>query len=198
MVRHSTVLEHKKLSVETTEAWEHVCVCVCVHRYHEVLYIIDTCQAESMFQRLYSPNILAVASSKVGEDSLSVSYYRKVSEACGNRVFNKQATSVNFTSMSVSHVWLKADCCVQHSIIQYYIICHFRIILLCIVPSAWEKKMSIISVCDSIMWTQLLVCTSLTDTRTMPLNSWKRLHQTARKLLDNLCVEFAFSLITIL
>ena len=35
--------------------------------------MIDTCQAESLFQKFYSPNILAVASSKVGEDSLSVS-----------------------------------------------------------------------------------------------------------------------------
>ena len=35
--------------------------------------MIDTCQAESMFQKFYSPNILAVASSRVGEDSLSVS-----------------------------------------------------------------------------------------------------------------------------
>lgn len=33
--------------------------------------MVDTCQAESMFQRFYSPNILAVASSRVGEDSLS-------------------------------------------------------------------------------------------------------------------------------
>lgn len=40
-------------------------------RYHEVFFMIDTCQAESMFQKFYSPNILAVASSKVGEDSLS-------------------------------------------------------------------------------------------------------------------------------
>lgn len=35
--------------------------------------MIDTCQAASMFQKFYSPNILAVASSLVGEDSLSVS-----------------------------------------------------------------------------------------------------------------------------
>ncbi len=42
-------------------------------RYHELFFMIDTCQAESMFQKLYSPNILAVASSHVGEDSLSVS-----------------------------------------------------------------------------------------------------------------------------
>ncbi|XP_033643657.1 GPI-anchor transamidase-like isoform X1 [Asterias rubens] len=40
-------------------------------RYHEVLYIIDTCQAVSMFQLFYSPNILSVGSSQVGEDSLS-------------------------------------------------------------------------------------------------------------------------------
>ncbi|KAI0221788.1 GPI-anchor transamidase [Lamellibrachia satsuma] len=40
-------------------------------RYHEVFYMIDTCQAESMHQKFYSPNILAVASSMVGEDSLS-------------------------------------------------------------------------------------------------------------------------------
>ena len=33
--------------------------------------MIDTCQAASMYQEFYSPNILAVASSRVGEDSLS-------------------------------------------------------------------------------------------------------------------------------
>jgi len=41
-----------------------------------VLYIIDTCQAESMFKKFYSPNILAIASSHIGEDSLSVSITR--------------------------------------------------------------------------------------------------------------------------
>lgn len=40
-------------------------------RYHELLFIIDTCQAESMYKKFYSPNIVAIASSKVGEDSLS-------------------------------------------------------------------------------------------------------------------------------
>lgn len=45
----------------------------CGCRYHELFFMIDTCQAESMFQKFYSPNILAVASSRVGEDSLSVS-----------------------------------------------------------------------------------------------------------------------------
>ena len=40
-------------------------------RYNELLFIIDTCQAESMYSQFYSPNIISIASSKVGEDSLS-------------------------------------------------------------------------------------------------------------------------------
>lgn len=36
--------------------------------------MIDTCQAASMYERFYSPNILAVGSSLIGEDSLSVSH----------------------------------------------------------------------------------------------------------------------------
>lgn len=42
-------------------------------RYNEIFFMIDTCQAASMYEKFYSPNILAVASSLVGEDSLSVS-----------------------------------------------------------------------------------------------------------------------------
>ncbi|EMP33219.1 GPI-anchor transamidase [Chelonia mydas] len=41
-------------------------------RYNELLFIIDTCQGASMYERFYSPNIMALASSQVGEDSLSV------------------------------------------------------------------------------------------------------------------------------
>lgn len=41
-------------------------------RYNEIFFMIDTCQAASMYEKFYSPNILAVASSLVGEDSLSV------------------------------------------------------------------------------------------------------------------------------
>lgn len=40
-------------------------------RYNEILLITETCQAESMGMKLYSPNILSIGSSKVGEDSLS-------------------------------------------------------------------------------------------------------------------------------
>uniref|UniRef100_A0A665XC24 GPI-anchor transamidase n=1 Tax=Echeneis naucrates TaxID=173247 RepID=A0A665XC24_ECHNA len=40
-------------------------------RYNELLFIIDTCQGASMYERFYSPNLMALASSQVGEDSLS-------------------------------------------------------------------------------------------------------------------------------
>ena len=40
-------------------------------RYNEIFFMIDTCQAASMFHKFYSTNILSVASSLVGEDSLS-------------------------------------------------------------------------------------------------------------------------------
>ncbi|WAR31494.1 GPI8-like protein, partial [Mya arenaria] len=55
-------------SVELADAFEQMWQ---KRRYHEAFFMIDTCQAESMFQKFYSPNILAVASSRVGEDSLS-------------------------------------------------------------------------------------------------------------------------------
>lgn len=35
--------------------------------------MVDTCQAASLYEKFTSPNVLAVASSLVGEDSLSVS-----------------------------------------------------------------------------------------------------------------------------
>lgn len=40
-------------------------------RYHELLFLIDTCQANTMFSQFYSPNIVAAGSSARGEDSLS-------------------------------------------------------------------------------------------------------------------------------
>ncbi|RPA79100.1 hypothetical protein BJ508DRAFT_145849 [Ascobolus immersus RN42] len=40
-------------------------------RYHELLFMIDTCQANTMYGRFYSPNVLATGSSKLDESSLS-------------------------------------------------------------------------------------------------------------------------------
>lgn len=40
-------------------------------RYNEIFFMIDTCQANSMYERFYSPNILAVGSSAIDESSYS-------------------------------------------------------------------------------------------------------------------------------
>ncbi|KAJ2462166.1 glycosylphosphatidylinositol anchor biosynthesis [Coemansia sp. RSA 2322] len=40
-------------------------------RYREILFVIDTCQANTMFSKFYSPNILSIGSSKKGQNSLS-------------------------------------------------------------------------------------------------------------------------------
>lgn len=40
-------------------------------RYNEIFFMIDTCQANTMFERFYSPNILAVGSLRLDESSYS-------------------------------------------------------------------------------------------------------------------------------
>jgi phosphatidylinositol glycan class K len=40
-------------------------------RYNEVLFMVDTCQANTLYSQFYSPNILASGSSKKGQNSLS-------------------------------------------------------------------------------------------------------------------------------
>lgn len=40
-------------------------------RYNEILIIFDTCEAESLYKKLYSPNVVSFASSLIGENSLS-------------------------------------------------------------------------------------------------------------------------------
>ncbi|KAH8110793.1 peptidase C13 family-domain-containing protein [Phellopilus nigrolimitatus] len=40
-------------------------------RYNELLFMIDTCQANTMYSKIYSPNILATGSSQLGENSYS-------------------------------------------------------------------------------------------------------------------------------
>ncbi|KAJ2982614.1 hypothetical protein NUW58_g6405 [Xylaria curta] len=42
-----------------------------VRRYHEILFMIDTCQANTMYSKLYSPNIIATGSSELDQSSYS-------------------------------------------------------------------------------------------------------------------------------
>ncbi|CAN1233418.1 GPI-anchor transamidase [Linum perenne] len=41
------------------------------HRFKELLIMVDTCQAATLFNQLHSPGVLAIASSKKGENSYS-------------------------------------------------------------------------------------------------------------------------------
>jgi len=40
-------------------------------RYNRLLYVIDTCQANTLYSKLYSPNIISTGSSAIGENSYS-------------------------------------------------------------------------------------------------------------------------------
>lgn len=42
-----------------------------IHRYHEMLFMIDTCQANTMYSKLYSPSIIATGSSEIDQSSYS-------------------------------------------------------------------------------------------------------------------------------
>ncbi|XP_064649397.1 GPI-anchor transamidase-like [Lineus longissimus] len=63
----SEEISHVELGHAFEQMWQK-------RRYHEMFFAIDTCQAVSMYQKIYSPNILAVASSQVGQDSYSHHY----------------------------------------------------------------------------------------------------------------------------
>ncbi|KIS66925.1 putative GPI-anchor transamidase [Mycosarcoma maydis] len=40
-------------------------------RYHQLFFMIDTCQANTMYSKIYSPNVLATGSSEKGQNSYS-------------------------------------------------------------------------------------------------------------------------------
>ena len=41
------------------------------HSYHEMLFMIDTCQANTMYGQFYTPNIIATGSSALHQSSYS-------------------------------------------------------------------------------------------------------------------------------
>ena len=47
------------------------------NRYNEIFFMIDTCQANTMYTKFYSPNILATGSSMLDESSYSASPFRR-------------------------------------------------------------------------------------------------------------------------
>lgn len=59
--------------------WIVVVLCYCdtiansYTSFNKLLYVVDTCQANTMYSKFYSPNVIATGSSELGESSYSVS-----------------------------------------------------------------------------------------------------------------------------
>ncbi|XP_044730007.1 GPI-anchor transamidase-like [Chrysoperla carnea] len=62
--RHYDEMTNQELANALEQMWQK-------RRYNEIFFMIDTCQAATMYERFYSPNILCASSSLDGEDSLS-------------------------------------------------------------------------------------------------------------------------------
>ena len=60
-------------SLVVVEPFSALIISILSFRYNEMLFMIDTCQANTMYSKIMSPNILATGSSELGESSYSVS-----------------------------------------------------------------------------------------------------------------------------
>jgi len=70
-------------------------------RYNELLFMIDTCEANTMYSKMFSPNIIAVGSSQIEESSYANSSDEKIGVALIDRFTNFNARyleKVNKTS----------------------------------------------------------------------------------------------------
>jgi GPI-anchor transamidase subunit K len=61
--------EKKRCVIRVASIMHHIQYFCC--RYNELFFVADTCQAASMYEQIYSPNVLAAASSLTGENSYS-------------------------------------------------------------------------------------------------------------------------------
>lgn len=69
-------------------------------RYNEILFMIDTCQANTMYSKINSTNILATGSSKLDESSYSVSVDRNnAKEEEEKREREREHSLLNLVSM---------------------------------------------------------------------------------------------------
>src|SRR5579871_5376516 len=87
------------------------CSCAVAHpltsdfRYHELLFMIDTCQANTMYSKFYSPNILATGSSELDQSSYSHHADNDVGVAVIDRYtyFNLEYLETYVTNASSKH-----------------------------------------------------------------------------------------------
>jgi len=49
-----------------------------IARYNKLLFVVDTCQANTMYSKFYSPNVISSGSSEMGENSYSVRWSASV------------------------------------------------------------------------------------------------------------------------
>lgn len=57
---------------EKVSRHRNICLLLLIDaRYHELLFMIDTCQANTMYSKIYSPNIIATGSSEIDQSSYS-------------------------------------------------------------------------------------------------------------------------------
>ena len=75
-------------------------------RYHEILFMIDTCQANTMYSKLYSPNILATGSSELYESSYSVLQFLPCEDltiaSCGYGYWGRSHRSIYILQPGIS------------------------------------------------------------------------------------------------
>lgn len=74
----------------------------CRASYNEIFFMIDTCQANSMFSKFYSPNILATGSSQVGENSYSVSPSLHLIKSCCSLFSMRMTMTLELLSLILS------------------------------------------------------------------------------------------------
>ncbi|KAI5846796.1 peptidase C13 family-domain-containing protein [Tricharina praecox] len=74
-------------------------------RYHQMLFMIDTCQANTMYSKFYSPNILATGSSKLDQSSYSHHADNDVGVAVIDRYtyYNLEFLETNVQNASSKH-----------------------------------------------------------------------------------------------
>lgn len=66
--------------------------------------MIDTCQANTMYSKFYSPNILATGSSVIHENSYSVSVFMDPPFLCADRSFGFSMRTITTSALQSSTV----------------------------------------------------------------------------------------------
>lgn len=81
--------------------------------------MIDTCQANSMYSQLYSPNVFAVGSSNVGENSYSVESFFSMSRSITFLVFYLKKLIWNMQHINDNDIGVAVIDAFTHYVLQF-------------------------------------------------------------------------------